>query len=1066
MAEKLTVGPINKGLKTNPLAFYIDNDAFPTLLNAYQWRGRVKRKRGTTFLTRLRREFDSGSDTVTVDALTDEANLISGFSLQENATIVPGTVTLTDTTTLTVYTDPAEDGTLSPSGTINYSSGVVTIAAAAGNMLTAVFDYYPTLPVMGLRSLNLESLEFLETVAFDTTYSYNIPTGQPYTAYSTSFYKNPLTGTYTGYTQKSSNTDISWNGQDYRQFFTTNFREAFWATNGLDVPFTQAGANIEMPYKLIISTTIVAGGPPAEATLNIAAHGLEVGDFLFINEVPLPTTGINFQTGYVTTVTDPNNVIVTFPNATIANNSTGGIAQYLTNRPDPTKDCLRWYDGDPTLFPKGWVNFCPPLSFGDYSINQVDQDQYYLVGAKLVIPFKGRLLFIGPVIQTSSVDSQLYLQDTVVFCLRESPFYTASFTGDIFSPKTIFNPILVPDNETAFPPGWFEDVVGYGDAVSAGYVQPIISVAPNHDALIMGFGSRQTKLLYTNNDLSPFEFYVVNSELGTESTFSSILFDEGVLSVGSRGIISANQNGANRIDLDIPDQVFQINLIDNGAERTTAARDYINEWVYLTYNDNSVPYDFPTQTLLYNYRDNTWAIFKECYTSYGQFHRSTGETWATLPASRTWENWTTPWNAGGSTLLQPEVIGGNQQGYVLAREESTNEGVSLSIKNISFPATITGATQANPCVLTCTSQFIVGQNVTISDVGGMTELNGNTYEILAVTTTTVTINVDSSLFTLYTTGGTATPGETIYCPDHCLNEGDFIVIRNCLGTISASVNNKIFIVDRPTEDGFNTAGNPFPTSGTYLGNGAITRMYVPLIQTKQFPVAWSMGKKTRIGAQQYLLTKTSNASITLYIFLSEDSSNPYNRGPIVPDEDSINDSLIYTTDLPTSPELYIQKVIGGNLGSLGDGVVTTIELSYQNIFSFNLPLVIGTVSVTVGSVATFTDAGDGTFNVTGTGSSGTIDYDAAVITLIFSVAPDDEVSSTNFEYYVNNIQTPTAISQQQIWHKNNTSLIGDTVQLGFTLDREQMLDENFTHQFAEIELHGFVMEVSPSQSLV
>lgn len=67
---------------------------------------------------------------------------------------------------------------------------------------------------------------------------------------------------------------------------------------------------------------------------------------------------------------------------------------------------------------------------------------------------------------------------------------------------------------------------------------------------------------------------------------------------------------------------------------------------------------------------------------------------------------------------------------------------------------ITGATQANPCVLTTTTTFGVGQLVTISGVGGMTQLNGNTYTVTAATPTTITINVDSTSFTAYTAGGT------------------------------------------------------------------------------------------------------------------------------------------------------------------------------------------------------------------------------------------------------------------------------------------------------------------------
>ncbi len=69
-----------------------------------------------------------------------------------------------------------------------------------------------------------------------------------------------------------------------------------------------------------------------------------------------------------------------------------------------------------------------------------------------------------------------------------------------------------------------------------------------------------------------------------------------------------------------------------------------------------------------------------------------------------------------------------------------------------------------------------------------------------------------------------------------------------------------------------------------------------------------------------------------------------------------------------------------------------------------------------------------------------------------------------------NLMTPTAIQQQQLWHRINTSLIGDTVQLGFTMTDEQMREVNSSgdpiNAFEEIELHGFCCDVSPSQMLV
>ncbi len=47
----------------------------------------------------------------------------------------------------------------------------------------------------------------------------------------------------------------------------------------------------------------------------------------------------------------------------------------------------------------------------------------------------------------------------------------------------------------------------------------------------------------------------------------------------------------------------------------------------------------------------------------------------------------------------------------------------------------------------------------------------------------------------------------------------------------------------------------------------------------------------------------------------------------------------------------------------------------------------------------------------------------------------------------------------------NTSMIGDTVQLGITLSDAQMRDPDFKNQFTEIEFHGSVINISPSSLL-
>jgi len=976
MGEKVIIGPIDKGLTNFRTAFNIDNDAFPTLINAYQWRGRIKRKRGSSPLVRLTKYFDStipsyGSIT-TVALVAGAANLLSGFALDVGGNIYPGSISFVSGAN--TYTDPAMTGILigapGGSGTINYATGDVTVVGGGANINTATFRYYPSLPVMAVDDEILEGDNFPTNLAFDSRYSYQITNTTPYTSYNVSFYKNPASiGTYV---HKTNETPLHWNGQNYQKFWTVNYQGGIFATNGITVPYSDA--NIGMQFKPILTVDNITGGPPANADLTITGHGLVVGDFVFINEVAT-TTGINFQTGYVTTVVNANKVTVTFPSATIAANGAGGIAQYLTNNSNVLQDCLRYYDGDPTngnattpalTGTNGWVNFCPPMSQFSASIGGLPAAQYYLVSARIIVPYKDRLLFFGPVVQ-SSTGNPIYLKDTVVFSENGTVYYTASFTGDPVSAATVFTPsYLVPENQTAVASSFFTDQVGFGGFIQAGIDQAINSAYQTRDVIVVGFDSQQSRLIYTGQDVLPFVFYTINSEYGSNSVFSGIPMDEGVVSVGPKGYIQTNEQQCARIDLAIPDQVFQINLKNNGTERMCAQRDFINEWIYFTYPGNQSSSIFPNQTLQFNYRDNSWAIFDESFTCYGSFRPSTVSfTWGNIGNHYpTWNEWNVPWNAGATTLFQPQVVAGNQQGYIFIRDQGTTEPKSLNV-NFYFSATITNATQANPCVLTANNNYVLGQNVKISGVTGMTQLNGNTYLITAVSPTTITIDVDSTLFTAYGAGGVATPLQNFYSANHGMNDDDFFLLTDCTGTMS-TFNGNIYQVSNATTNTFAT--DIIPT-GTYYGLGQITRLYRPTIKTKQFPMAWGMARKTRIGSQQYLFTTTPKGQVTVLIFLSQNDDFPYNIN---------NDATIYSTLVYTCPES------------------TNLGLTPANV---NLNLV-------------------------------------------------------------------TAIQQQQTWHRMNTSLLGDTVQLGITLSDDQMMDTNLDIQFSEIELHSIILDVNPSMLLV
>ncbi len=1004
MGEKIVVGPINKGLKTSAEPFVIDNDSFPVLINAYQWRGRIKRKRGTSFLCRLRRFIgttDAGGNLVVTILPIPIATGIASFSISTDVFVDPGGASPVNLLTNSLGT-----------GVLDRATGVLTITGSIA--LTSVF-YYPTLPVMGLEDFADIDSQFPKTMAFDTDYSYLIDTAAPYLTHDVSFYKNPPTGAPASYVQKltSNITSTWWNGQDYQQFWTINYQGALWATNGIDIPFT--GVNIGMQFAGGASSNVITfvGFTATTITVTISNSPLVIGDFVFANEwtatggtaaqILTNSATLNFQTGYVTAAA-PNTLTpalktltITFPFANITSVTafTPGILQYLTNRSDTSKDVIRWFDGDPTdgsaitqtfVAGKGWVNFMPPLSREVFSIADLPAAQYYLVGARIILNFKDRLLAIGPVVQ-SSTGSPIYLQDTVIYSQNGTPYYTASFTGDPSLATTVFTPLLVPINQTASPTAWWEDQTGFGGFISAGIAQPIITAAPNEDVLILGFENLQTKLVYSGNDIVPFNFFIINSELGSASTFSVIVYDKGVQTQGARGYIVTTQTGAERIDLDIPDQVFQVNEQNNGTDRINAHRDYINEWVYTSYPDDEIQWKFPNQTLQYNYRDNTYGIFVETYTHHGQFRRSSGDTWALIGLTYpTWNSWNVPWNAGTSTLFAPEVIAGNQQGFVLIRTSQTNEGTSLAIQNIV--------------------------------------------------------------------------GNTITSPFHTLNNGDYIKISGVLGTIGSEVNGQIFSIYDADQDTFKII--PSISTGTYLGGGLITRMYVPFIQTKQFPVAWGIGRKTRIGPQQYLLTKTDNAQITLLIYLSQDSDNPYNADglvlgtSVVPILAPFNDSVIYSTVLFTCPESTNMGLTAANI-NLNMPTATTQNQIWHRM---NTSLLGDTVQIGF----TLTDDQMRAQDFTGT---------PVAITGI--TKGETTILDTTAQFALNSLVEVDDVLGMVELNENFYEVVGSTATT-LTINVDSTGFEDYisggtvtpigpSNQFAEIELHGLILDVSPSSLL-
>jgi hypothetical protein len=849
--SNLVIANFNTGFETDKAPFLINNDAFPEINNAYIWRDRVKKKRGVSLLGRLQRMLTNQVLGVSDGAGSFTGNILSILSLEANSSLVVSSITVYGSGNITAVTqaNPAQvtsanhnlttgnmvtisgvvgmtqlngntytitvvdanNFTLGIDSTgftayvsggiwqssngvvitsINYATGAISITSPfITKTLLITVSYTPNLPVMGIRQFNQnftgastpDNVNFPLYVFFDTKYSYLFKgTTGPF--YDVNYFFG-------------SGVHFLWSGQDYQQFWTANYQGAMFATN--NVP----GLNF-------LNGTYVSGTGTNNITFNFKSNGvnfttLVIGDTLYFNEWNSGGSTLNTLTGTVSNIAGAaaGNYVVTFTTTPTASGT--GIVQMITNT-IPGQDGIKYFIGDPIGSPpsptltKGWVNFSPPLS------NAAAPS--YLVGAKIIIPFKNRLLFFATWTQTST-GAAIYNPNQLVACQNGTVFYAN--TG-------------LPPNQTADPTSFYQNVVGKGLRLNAPISQEIIVVNPNNDVVIVIFENQPLKLYSTGDDSAPFLYQTVSTEFGAQSTFSAVPLDSGVLSIGPYGFALTDQNSARRFDLPIPDQVFNIRQDDHGINRVCSIRDWRNEFVYFTFptNANSASnsaqnaWKFPTTTLAFNYRDNLWSTFTENYTAYGNFKYSTGYTWATLPF-RTWSVWHNPWNFGATQTKYPFVACGNQQGFIMLKQEDTFEDQSQYIKAI----TITGSGLSLIVTITSPSHNLNdGDYILIQNALGMTNLNGVIFSI------SVTESLPDT-FTLFLTVAQQTVT---------------------------------------------------PPSGTYLGGGTYSRLTNINILTKQFPLGWQDGRQTRLGTQRYLLTTTTVGQLSANLYVSQNNNLPAN----------------------------------------------------------------------------------------------------------------------------------------------------------------------------------------------
>lgn len=356
-------------------------------------------------------------------------------------------------------------------------------------------------------------------------------------------------------------------------------------------------------------------------------------------------------------------------------------------------DGIRWYDGI------AWANFNPPLdSSASPSILQ---------GALIVLPYKDRLLCLNTW-EGEDYASRINHPQRARWSQNGTPFYADP----------------VPTNLTSQSSAWFSGAgdIGLGGFIDAPTSEQIVSAQFIKDTLVVFFERSTWQLRYTGNELLPFVWEKINTELGARSTFSAVPFDKGVFAVGNLGIISSDSVNVSRIDQIIPDDVFGFENEHNGVKRVHGIRDYFNQLVYWCYPSSESNRTFPNQVLVLNYLDGSFSVFNDSFTTFGYYQSFNDLSFATISGS--WEMAAFPWGSPQSQALFPSIVAGNQRGFVFQLNKRISNDPGLDIANI---------TTGSPTTLNIPNHNLSDdQFIQVNNAIGVSGLTGNTYKISVI----------------------------------------------------------------------------------------------------------------------------------------------------------------------------------------------------------------------------------------------------------------------------------------------------------------------------------------------
>lgn len=299
----------------------------------------------------------------------------------------------------------------------------------------------------------------------------------------------------------------------------------------------------------------------------------------------------------------------------------------------------------------------PPLSISQSQLAIAANDIQTCLDVKV---YQNSMLLIRPILVTGSTK------------------LSQSIISSIYSG----NPLFTINN-------FVTNVKGNGAETVAPTGDWITSATYLRDVIVVWFNNSVWLFRYNNSKDDPFRFDRLNVSKSVQAPYASIEYDLQSTAVGNKGLIYCDGTNVERYDTNIIDQYLDIEPL--AFNKTYGFRFDILQQAWMLYADVDDQYSsatvdelVSTRALIYNFLEETWAIFKpnlgvteananvtNSLSCLGLGLTTTDVTWASfavgtgLPQSgKTWENWDEKWSGYLDQVSQPLLLGGDQNGRV------------------------------------------------------------------------------------------------------------------------------------------------------------------------------------------------------------------------------------------------------------------------------------------------------------------------------------------------------------------------------------------------------------------